>query len=93
MVCLIIQMHIMLIFVVLKFFFNRFSFHFVFTSVEILFCIEYKLIIMGSLIKIARAFGARIIESYLKMLASVFDGMMLTNYCSGLLRIKYQFKS
>ena len=43
------------------------------------------LIIMGSLIKIARAFGARIFESYLKMLASVFDAMMLTNYCSGLL--------
>ena len=52
---------------------------------EILFYIEYLLVIMGSLIKIARAFGARIFESYLKMLASVFDAMMLTYYCSGLL--------
>ena len=63
-----------------------FSFHFAFTSVEILFYNEYLLIIMGSLKKkIARAFGARIFASYFKILARVFDAMLLTNYCSGLL--------
>ena len=41
---------------------------------------------MSSLItKIARAFGARMLESYLKMLARIFDAMMFANYCSGLL--------
>ena len=80
------QMHIMLIFVDLKSFLVVFLSIFFFTSVEILFYIEYLFIIMGSLIeKIARAFGARKFENYLKMLASVFDAMMLTNYCSGLL--------
>ena len=67
----------MFIFVVLKIVFSSFSFHFVFTSVKISFYIKYSLIIVGSLIKkIARAFGARIFESYLKMLTRVFDTMM-----------------
>ena len=66
----------MLIFVVQKIVFSSFSFHFVFTSVEILFYIEHLLIIIGFLIKIARAFGARKFENYLKMLASVFDAMI-----------------
>ena len=75
----------MLIFVILKFFFSSFfSFCFQFRRKFVLYWIfihyygfSYK--------KIARAFGARIFESYLKMLARVFDAMMLTNYCSSLL--------
>ena len=35
--------------------------------------------------KIARAFGARIFANYLKILARIFEAMMLTNFCSGLL--------
>ena len=40
--------------------------------------------------KIASAFGARIFKSYLKILARVFDAMMLTKYWSVM---KYQFRS
>ena len=77
----------MLIFVILKFFFSStcISFHFVFTSVEILFYNEYILLIMCFLLlKIARDFGACIFARYLKILARVFDAMMLTNCFSGL---------
>ena len=79
-------MHIMLIFVVLKFFFSSFSFHFVFTSVEILFYNEYLLTIMGFIIKQSLAPSAlAYFASNLKILARVFDALMLTNCCSGLL--------